>query len=86
MNSNDSDARSCERLHGLIADTLQRCTNLERTVAACLASGLSPDLADAALAASYNSLRAFREHLAQLEARMVVRIDGQPRRAGRPQA
>ncbi len=77
MSTNASDALSCDRLHGLIADTMQRCTDLERMVATCLAGGLSTDLADAALAASYHSLRTFKEHLGQVEARMSARGSGQ---------
>jgi len=65
-----TDEEVLSRLHGLMVDTLQRCTDLERTIAVAAASGFSTDAPDAALAASYNSLRMFRERVAELQQRI----------------
>lgn len=73
MDENLADEQNLERLHALIAETMQRCMTFERLIATCVANGLSPDGTDKALAASQDVLRYFREHAAVVEGRIRAR-------------
>lgn len=82
MNDGASDEELLNRLQRLISDAVQRCATLERVVATILASGLSSDTAQAALAESYRSLQLFKHHVAQVEQRMKGRTSGHWSKSG----
>ena len=70
MKPGPTDTQVLQRLDDLIAQTMKRCGDLERAIAAGLASGFDTAAADVALVASYRALALYKEKLAGLERRM----------------
>ena len=76
MRYGPTDQQILQRLDDLVARTMQRCADLERTIAVGMASGFDTAAADVALESSYRALALFRHKLAEVEPRTGHRAAG----------